>query len=163
MGPASRQALSAKEFLEECYAYKREHGPRGAFMQKLIAGKCSRPELLAWMKEGYYYSEPAEPNIAAWLSHAPVVPDKSIYRAIARNLAPVIDRAGRARRDARVTAVADRGIDDVVSRVVRDRVDRTRLLARVAADADLRVDQMLADHCRTFDLRHRGRPSPRIN
>src|SRR4030095_11266810 len=37
--------------------------------------------------EGYYYSEPAEPHIAAWLSHAPVVPDKGIYRAIARNLA----------------------------------------------------------------------------
>ncbi len=87
MGPAPAHALSPKEFLEECYAYKRSHAPRGAFMQKLVAGKCAREELLAWMKEGYYYSEPAEPNIAAWLSHAPVVPDKSIYRAIARNLA----------------------------------------------------------------------------
>ena len=80
-------ALTPKEFLEECYAFKREHAPRGRFMPKLIAGDCARPELLRWMKEGYYYSEPAEPNIAAWLSHAPVVPDKRIYRAIARNLA----------------------------------------------------------------------------
>lgn len=87
MGPAPQHALSPKEFIEECYAFKREHAPRAAFMQKLIAGRCRRDELLGWMKEGYYYSEPAEPNIAAWLSHAPVVPDKRIYRAIARNLA----------------------------------------------------------------------------
>ena len=87
MGPESEQVLSPKEFIEECYAFKRAHTPRGAFMHKLIAGKCSRDELLRWMKEGYYYSEPAEPNIAAWLSHAPVVPDKRIYRAIGRNLA----------------------------------------------------------------------------
>jgi len=87
MGPTPQHALSPKDFIEECYAFKREHTPRGAFMPKLIAGKCSRTELLLWMKEGYYYSEPAEPNIAAWLSHAPVVPDKAIYRAIARNLA----------------------------------------------------------------------------
>lgn len=87
MGPAPQEVKTPQEFIEECYAYKLEHAPRSAFMQKLIAGRCSRDELLAWMKEGYYYSEPAEPNIAAWLSHAPVVPDKRIYRAIARNLA----------------------------------------------------------------------------
>jgi pyrroloquinoline quinone (PQQ) biosynthesis protein C len=87
MGPEPDRALSPKEFVEECYAFKREHTPRGAFLAKLISGKLSRDELLLWMKEGYYYSEPAEPNIAAWLSHAPVVPDKAIYRAIARNLA----------------------------------------------------------------------------
>lgn len=87
MGPAPQQALSAQEFIEECYAFKRANAPRGVFMRKLIAGQCSREELLRWMKEGYYYSEPAEPNIAAWLSHAPVVPDKRVYRAIARNLA----------------------------------------------------------------------------
>jgi pyrroloquinoline quinone (PQQ) biosynthesis protein C len=87
MGPDPQRALSPKEFIEECYAFKRERAPRGAFMHKLIAGRCTRDELLRWMKEGYYYSEPAEPNIAAWLSHAPVVPDKGIYRAIGRNLA----------------------------------------------------------------------------
>ena len=87
MGPSTEQALTPKEFIEECYAFKSEHAPRGAFMPKLIAGRCTRDELLRWMKEGYYYSEPAEPNIAAWLSHAPVVPDKRIYRAIGRNLA----------------------------------------------------------------------------
>jgi pyrroloquinoline quinone (PQQ) biosynthesis protein C len=87
MGPEPTRALAPKDFVEECYAYKREHSPQGSFMRKLIGGQCSRNELLRWMKEGYYYSEPAEPNIAAWLSHAPVVPDKRIYRSIARNLA----------------------------------------------------------------------------
>jgi len=87
MGPSPRHALPPREFIDECYSYKRENAPRSAFMHKLIAGKCTREELLRWMKEGYYYSEPAEPNIAAWLSQAPVVPDKKIYRAIARNLA----------------------------------------------------------------------------
>jgi pyrroloquinoline-quinone synthase len=87
MGPAPAHAISPQEFVEECYAYKRAHAPQGAFMHKLLAGRCSRAELHAWMKEAYYYTEPAEPNIAAWLSHAPVVPDKTIYRALARNLA----------------------------------------------------------------------------
>jgi pyrroloquinoline quinone (PQQ) biosynthesis protein C len=87
MGPAPTHAITPQEFVEECYAYKRAHAPQGAFMHKLLAGRCSRAELHAWMKEAYYYTEPAEPNIAAWLSHAPVVPDKAIYRALARNLA----------------------------------------------------------------------------
>ncbi len=87
MGPAPDHALTPREFVEECYAFKREHAPRGAFLRKLVAGRLSRDELLAWMREGFYYTEPAEPNIAAWLSHAPVVPDKRIYRALARNLA----------------------------------------------------------------------------
>jgi pyrroloquinoline-quinone synthase len=87
MGPAPTHAISPQEFVEECYTYKREHAPQGAFMQKLLAGRCTRAELHAWMKEAYYYTEPAEPNIAASLSHAPVVPDKSVYRALARNLA----------------------------------------------------------------------------
>jgi pyrroloquinoline-quinone synthase len=87
MGPSPDRALTAKEFVEECYAFKRDHAPRGAFMRKLVTGKLRRDELLQWMKEGFYYTEPAEPNIAAWLSHAPVVPDKRVYRALARNLA----------------------------------------------------------------------------
>jgi pyrroloquinoline quinone (PQQ) biosynthesis protein C len=87
MGPDAPRALTPQEFIEECYAFKRAQAPQGAFMRKLIAGRCDGEELRRWMKEGYYYSEPAEPNIAAWLSHAPVVPDKRIYRAIGRNLA----------------------------------------------------------------------------
>ena len=62
------------------------------------------------------------------------------------DLPPVVDRAGRARRDALVAGVALRRVDDVVARVVRDRVDRAGLLAGVAANADLRVDQVLAQH-----------------
>jgi hypothetical protein len=57
------RALSPTEFIEECYAFKREHAPRGAFMPKLIVGRCTRDELLRWMKEGYYYSEPASTKV----------------------------------------------------------------------------------------------------
>ena len=60
-----------------------------------------------------------------------------------RHDAPVVDRAGRARRDAVHAVIADRGIDDVVVVVMRDGVDRARLLAGVAPDADLGIDQVL--------------------
>ena len=69
MGPSPDRALAPKEFVEECYAFKRDHAPRGAFMRKLVAGKLRRDELLQWMKEGFYYTEPAEPNIAAIPRH----------------------------------------------------------------------------------------------
>ena len=65
--------------------------------------------------------------------------------AAARHPAPVVDGAGRARRDAGVALLALRDVDDVVARVVRDRADRAGGLAGVAADADLRVDQVLPD------------------
>ena len=87
MGPAPAQAISTSAFRDECYTYKHAHAPQGIFMRKLLAGTCTRDELLRWMKEAYHYTEPAEPNIAAWLSHAPIVPDKTIYRGLARNLA----------------------------------------------------------------------------
>jgi len=56
-------------------------------MRKLMAGRCSRAELVRWAKDAHYYTEPAVPNVAAWLSHAPIVPDRTIYRALARNRA----------------------------------------------------------------------------
>ena len=64
----------------------------------------------------------------------------------AQHDAPVVDRAGRARRHARHAAVAHVGAHHVVAVVVRDRVDRAGRLAGVAADADFRVDQVLAQH-----------------
>ena len=79
-------------------------------------------------------------------------------RAIARHVTPVVDGAGRAGRNAGVAVVADRGIDDVVARVVRDRVDRAGLFARVAADADLRIDQVLADDLDGCRLPHACAP-----
>jgi pyrroloquinoline-quinone synthase len=87
MGPSPDRPLTPPEFVEECVAFRRTHAPRSAFMQKLMAGRCSRPELVRWAKDSHYYTEPAIPAIAAWLSHAPIVPDRSVFRALARNLA----------------------------------------------------------------------------
>jgi pyrroloquinoline-quinone synthase len=87
MGPSVDRPLSPQEFLQECYVFKREHAPRGAFIQRLMAGECTRTELVRWAKDAYYYTEPAVPTIAAWLSQAPIVPNRDIYKALGRNLA----------------------------------------------------------------------------
>src|SRR5262245_50285678 len=87
MGPSPEHALTPQEFVNECFAFKRDHAPRGRFMQRLLGGQCSPTELRRWAKDAYYYTAAATPNIAAWLALAPVVPDRSIFRAIARNLA----------------------------------------------------------------------------
>src|SRR5262249_38066924 len=87
MGPTPGRALTPREFVEGCWAFKQGHAPRGRFMQRLIAGECSPTELRRWAKDAYYYTASATPNIAAWLALAPIVPDRSIFRAIARNLA----------------------------------------------------------------------------
>jgi pyrroloquinoline quinone (PQQ) biosynthesis protein C len=87
MGPNPDRALTPQEFVQECFDFKREHAPKAQFMPRLIAGKCSKAELHRWVKDAYYYTAAATPNIAAWLALAPTVPDRSIFRAIARNLA----------------------------------------------------------------------------
>jgi pyrroloquinoline-quinone synthase len=87
MGPSVDRTLTPQEFLAECYAFKREHAPQSAFMRKLMAGRCTRAELIRWAKDAHYYTEPAVPTIAAWLSQAPIVPSRDIYAALARNLA----------------------------------------------------------------------------
>src|SRR5262245_19144068 len=87
MGPSPQHALSPKEFVEECWAWKRDYAPRGRFMPRLLAGECSPEEFRRWAKDAYFYTAAATPNIAAWLALAPTVPDRSIFRAIARNLA----------------------------------------------------------------------------
>ncbi|MCY1241006.1 hypothetical protein D9M72_538850 [compost metagenome] len=63
----------------------------------------------------------------------------------AQHGAPVVDGAGRARRQAGIAAVADLGPDHVVAVVVGDGVDRAGVFAGIAADADFRVDQVLLD------------------
>ena len=60
--------------------------------------------------------------------------------------APVVDRPGRARRDAGHAEVALVRVDYVVAVIVRDRLDRARSLTGVAAYADLGVDQVLLDN-----------------
>ncbi len=74
------------------------------------------------------------------------VPRELVVERVRRgllHLMPVIDRAGRAWRNACIAAVALREVDDVVARIVRDGADRAGRLAGVAANADLRIDQVL--------------------
>jgi pyrroloquinoline-quinone synthase len=80
-------ALSPGEFLEECYAFKREHGAKSRFLGELVQGKLGRDALVLWAKEFYWYVEPAIPSIGAWMSSAPILPDRELYRLVARNLA----------------------------------------------------------------------------
>lgn len=81
------RTLSAHEFLEECIDFKRTHGPQSRFLRDLVTGKANADQLLRFAKDFYYYVEPAIPTIAAWLSKAPILPDRRAYQLIARNLA----------------------------------------------------------------------------
>lgn len=81
------RTLTAGEFLHECIAFKREHAPRGKFLPLLVAGKLGAEQMRRWVKDFYYYVEPAIPNIAAWLASAPILPHREVYKLIARNLA----------------------------------------------------------------------------
>ncbi len=87
MGLVTEHALSAREFLDECIAFKREHAPQSRFLRGLVLGKLDAAQLRQWAMDFYYYVEPAIPTIAAWLSAAPTLPDREIYKLIARNLA----------------------------------------------------------------------------
>ncbi len=81
------RALPAREFLHECVDFKREHAPQSHFLRGLAMGKLSEGQLHRWARDFYYYVEPAIPTIAAWLASAPTLPDRSVYKLIARNLA----------------------------------------------------------------------------
>ena len=59
------------------------------------------------------------------------------------NDAPIVDRAGRTRRDAVHAEIALLEINNDVVVIMRDRVDRTLLFAGITTDADFRVDQVL--------------------
>jgi len=87
MSLVTDHALSAREFLDECVAFKRDHGPQSTFLRGLVMGKLTEPQVTLWAKDFYYYVEPAIPTIAGWLSSAPTLPNREIYRLIARNLA----------------------------------------------------------------------------
>ncbi|MBI3782601.1 MAG: iron-containing redox enzyme family protein [Deltaproteobacteria bacterium] len=87
MGLLHERALSSREFLDECIGFKRDHTPKSGFLRGLVLGKLNEVQLKSWAKEFYYYVEPAIPTIASWMAHAPTLPDRSIYKLIARNLA----------------------------------------------------------------------------
>src|SRR5690349_7249079 len=87
MSLVADRALSTREFLDECIAFKRDHAPQSRFLRQLVTGKIDRGQLERWAMDFYYYVEPAIPTIAAWLSSAPTLPDREAYKLIARNLA----------------------------------------------------------------------------
>ena len=87
MSLVTERALTAHEFLDECITFKREHGPQSHFLRGLVMGKLSEGQIQLWVKDFYYYVEPAIPTIAAWLASAPTLPDRRVYQLIARNLA----------------------------------------------------------------------------
>ncbi len=87
MSLVTERALSARDFLEDCVAFKRQHAPQSAFLRGLATGTLSAAQLRRWAMDFYYYVEPAIPTIAAWLASAPTLPDRAVYKRIARNLA----------------------------------------------------------------------------
>jgi len=87
MSLVNERALPIREFRDECLAFKRDHGPRSRFLRALVMGKLNEAQLVCWVKDFYYYVEPAIPTIAAWLGTAPTLPDRSVFQALARNLA----------------------------------------------------------------------------
>jgi pyrroloquinoline quinone (PQQ) biosynthesis protein C len=87
MSALADHASTPKEFLEECITFKREHAPRSAFLRGLVQGQLNADQVNRWAKDFYYYVEPAIPTIAAWMAQAPTLPDRSVYKLIARNLA----------------------------------------------------------------------------
>ncbi len=87
MGLIADRTLTAREFIDECLAFKRQQNPRSRFMRQLVLGKLEPRQLIAWAKDFYYYVEPAIPSIAAWMASAPTLPERDAYKLIARNLA----------------------------------------------------------------------------
>jgi pyrroloquinoline quinone (PQQ) biosynthesis protein C len=87
MSLVTEHTLSAREFLDESIAFKRDHAPQSRFLRGLVLGKLNDAQVQQWAKDFYYYVEPAIPTIAAWLASVPTLPDRSVYQLIARNLA----------------------------------------------------------------------------
>ena len=87
MALVTDRTLSAREFLDECVVFKRDHAPQSNFLRGMVLGKLNDAQVKRWAKDFYYYVEPAIPTIAAWLASAPTLPDRSVYKLIARNLA----------------------------------------------------------------------------
>lgn len=137
MSLVADRTLSAREFLDECIAFKREHAPRSRFLRALVAGTLARPQLERWAMDFYYYVEPAIPTIAAWLSSAPTLPDREAYKLIARNLAGEMGYIREAEHhDLYLQFCAGLGID------------RTRLLAHTPLASTIGAASTMGYYCR---------------
>jgi pyrroloquinoline quinone (PQQ) biosynthesis protein C len=81
------EALTPREFLDECLAFKRAHPVASRFLSVFLDGKLERDQLRLWAKDMYHYIQPAIPALTAWLAHAPTVIERDTARLIGRNLA----------------------------------------------------------------------------
>src|SRR5438874_7446349 len=79
--------LSAREFLDECLAFKKAHPVQSRFFSVFLEGELNREQLRLWAKDMYHYIQPAIPALTAWLAHAPTVVERASARLIGQNLA----------------------------------------------------------------------------
>src|SRR5438093_943905 len=79
--------LSAREFLDECLAFKKAHPVQSRFFSVFLEGKLTPEQLRLWAKDMYHYIQPAISALTAWLAHAPTIIERDAARLVATNLA----------------------------------------------------------------------------
>src|SRR2546425_2420632 len=79
--------LSAREFLDECLAFKKAHPVQSRFFSVFLEGQLTPEQLRRWAKDMYHYIQPAIPALTAWLAHAPTIIERDTARLVASNLA----------------------------------------------------------------------------
>ena len=109
----TERALTPREFLDECFAFKRNHPVRSEFLSVFATGGLTRPQLHLWAKDMYHYIQPAIPALTAWLAHAPTLLERDTARLVARNLAGEMGFVREAdHRDLYLRFLAALGIDE---------------------------------------------------
>src|SRR6059036_1564108 len=83
----TERPLSAREFLDECLAFKKARPIESHFFATFLEGKLTPAELRLWAKDMYHYIQPAIPALTAWLAQAPTLVERASARLIGRNLA----------------------------------------------------------------------------
>src|SRR5437773_11958201 len=77
--------LSAREFLDECLAFKKAHPVQSRFFSVFLEGELTPEQLRLWAKDMYHYIQPAIPALTAWLAHAPTIIERDTARLVPTN------------------------------------------------------------------------------